>query len=53
MMELFLNVKNFKNPKKVMESFFGIKNFKTVMVSFFMIKNFEGREKATESFFHY
>ena len=38
MMELFLNVKNFKNPKKVMQSFLGIKNFKIVMVSFFRIK---------------
>ena len=39
MMEPFLNIKNFKSPKKVMESFFVIKNFKTVMVSFFSIKN--------------
>ena len=38
-MELFLNVKNFKSPKQVMESFFGIKNFETVMGSFFGIKN--------------
>ena len=27
-MEPFLNVRNFKSPKKVMESFFGIKNLK-------------------------
>ena len=26
-MESFFNVKNFKNPKKVMESSFGIKDF--------------------------
>ena len=52
-MELFLNVKNFKSPKQVMDSFFGIKNLKTVMVSFFRIKNFESRKKATESFFQY
>ena len=34
-MELFLNVKNFKSPKQVMKSFFGIKNFNTMMASFF------------------
>ena len=34
-MESFFNVKNFKNPKKVMESFFGIKNLKAVTESFF------------------
>ena len=37
-MELFLNVKNFKSPKQVMKSFFGIKNFKTVMASFSELK---------------
>ena len=52
-MEPFLNVINFKSPKKVMESFFDIKNFKAVMVSFFRIKNFKSRKKATESFFQY
>ena len=52
-MEPFVNARNFKSPKKVMESSFGIKNFKTVMVSFFRIKNFKSREKATESFFQY
>ena len=52
-MEPFVNARNFKSPKKVMESFFGIKNFKTVMVSFFRIKNFKSRKKATESFFQY
>ena len=46
----FLNVKNFKSLKKVMESFFSIKHFK-VVVSFFRIKNFKDRKKATESFF--
>ena len=29
--ELFLNVKNFKSRKQVMESFVGITNFKTLM----------------------
>ena len=47
-MEAFLNVRNFKSPKKVMEPFFGIKTFKTVMVSFFRIKKFKSRKKATE-----
>ena len=37
-MELFLNVKSIKSPKKVMKSFFGIKNFKTVMASFSELK---------------
>ena len=49
----FLNVRNFKSAKKVMESFFGIKNFKTVMLSFFRIKNFKSRKNAAESFFQY
>ena len=48
----FLNVKNFKSLKKVMESFFSLKHFK-VVVSFFRIKNFKDRKKATESFFQY
>ena len=52
-MEPFLNVRNFKSPKKVMESSFGIKNFETVMVSFFRIKNFKSRNNATESFLQY
>ena len=52
-MNLFLNLKNFKSTKKVMEYFFGIKNFKTVMVSFLRIKNCKSRKKATESFFQY
>ena len=38
MMELFLNVKNFKSPKQVMKSFFGIKHFNTVMASFSELK---------------
>ena len=33
MTESFFNGKNFKSPKKVMESFFDIKNLNTVMVS--------------------
>ena len=53
MIEPFLNVRNVKSPKEVMESFFGIKNVKTVTVSFFRIKNFKSRKKATESFFQY
>ena len=44
-MEHFLNVKNFKSPKKVME----FKNFKTMMVSFFR----ESRKRTAESFFQY
>ena len=36
-MELFLNIKNFKSPKQVMESFFAIKNFETVMASSFRV----------------
>ena len=48
MMEPFLNVTNFKSPKKVMVSFFGIKYFKTVMVSFFSIKNFKSRKAVVE-----
>ena len=47
-MEPFLNVRNFKSPKKVMESFFGIKNFKTLMVSFFSIENFKSRKAVVE-----
>ena len=47
-MELFLNVKNFKSPKQVMESFFGIKNLKTVLNSFFRIKNFKSRKAVVE-----
>ena len=38
MMELFLYIKDFKSPKQVMKSFFGIKNFKTVMESFSELK---------------
>ena len=34
-MESFFNVKNFKSPKEMTESFLGIINFKKVMVSFF------------------
>ena len=47
-MESFLNVKNFKSPKKVMASFFGIKKFNTMMVSFFRIKNFKSRKTVVE-----
>ena len=47
-MQHFLNVRNFKSPKKVMESFFGIKNFKTLMVSFFSIENFKSRKAVVE-----
>ena len=53
MMEPFFNVKNFKNPKKVMETFFGIKNFKTMMVSFFSIKNFKSRDALPGFFCRY
>ena len=52
-MEPFLNIKKFKGPRKVMESFYGIKNFETVILSFLRIKNFKSRKKATESFFQY
>ena len=52
-MELFLNVKNFKSPKQVMDSFFGIKNLKTVMVSFFRIKNFKCRKAVVEFSFSF
>ena len=52
-MEPFLNIKKFKGPRKVMESFFGIKNFETVMLSFLRIKNLKSRKKAMESFFQY
>ena len=48
-MKLFLNVKNFKSPKQVMESFFGIKNVNTVMTSFFRIKNFKSRKVVVQS----
>ena len=37
-MELFVNVKNFKSPKQVMKSFFGIESFNTVMASFSELK---------------
>ena len=47
-MKPFLNIRNFKSLKKVMESFFGIKNFKTVMVSFFSIKNFKSRKAVVD-----
>ena len=47
-MELFLKVKNFKSPKQVMESFFGLKTFKTVMASFFRIKNFNSCKAVVE-----
>ena len=50
---VIFNIKNFKSPEEVMESFFGIKNFKTVMVFFFSIKNFNSRKKVTESFMQY
>ena len=52
-MELFLNVKNFKSPKQVMESIFGIKNFKTVMAPFFRIKNFKSRKAVVEFSFSF
>ena len=52
-MELFLNVKNFKSPKRVMESFIGIKKFKTVMASFFRIKIFESRKAVVEFSFSF
>ena len=52
-MELFLNVKNFKSPKQVMESFFGIKILKTVMASFFTIKNFKSRKAVVEFSFSF
>ena len=48
MMEPFLNVRNFKSPKKVMESFLGVKNFKAVMVSFFRTENFKIRKAVVE-----
>ena len=47
-MELFLKVKNFKSPKQVMESSFGLKTFKTVMASFFRIKNFNSCKAVVE-----
>ena len=47
-MEPFLSIKNFKSPKKVMDSFCGIKNFNTMMVSFFRIKIFMSCKKATD-----
>ena len=49
-MEPFLNVRNFKSPKKVMESFFVIKNLKTVMVSFFRIKDLVVRKQRSPFF---
>ena len=48
-MESFFNFKNFKNPKKVIESSFDIKNFNTVMVSFYSIKNFKSRKKVLKT----
>ena len=50
-MEPFLNVRNFKSPKKVMESFFGIKNFKTKMVSFLGLKTLRVVRKQPSPFF--
>ena len=47
-MKPFLNVKNFKSPKQVMESFLGIKNFETAMASFFSIRNFKSRRAVVE-----
>ena len=52
-MELLLNVKNFKSPKQVIESFFGIINFKTVMASFFRIKIIKSRKAAVEFSFSF
>ena len=49
-MESFINGKNFKSPKKVMESFFDIKSFKAVMVSFISIKNFKSPRAVVEFF---
>ena len=49
-MKPFLNVKNFKSPKQVMESFLGIKNFETAMASFFSIRNFKSRRAVVEFF---
>ena len=50
-MELFLNVKYFKNLKQVMESFFGIKNFK--MGSFLRNKNLKSRKAVVEFSFSF
>ena len=47
-------LKNFKSPKKVMESFFKIKTFKSlkeVMESFFNVKNFRSPKTVTKPFF--
>ena len=49
-MQPFLNVSNFKSPKKVTESFFSIKNFKSrkAVVEFSLsFKNFKSCQKGT------
>ena len=50
-MDPFLNVKNFRSPKIVMESFFGIKNSTKAMMSFFRWKSLTAVRKQPSPFF--